>query len=128
MGDRDGMVRAADAALRSNGGGAVLLRIPGLAASSDDAEQLGLATPQFQDLLLYPTAFRRNDSVLKLLVSASAVKAVVGSLAFDSADVLFETAVGVVVDGVLYAITGSVATQAEGEPLCYSLTLRAPVR
>ncbi len=128
MGDRTGMVRAADAALRSNGGGAALLRMPGPAASGDDAEQLGLATPQFQDVPLYPVVFRKNEGMTKLLVSARAVEAVVGSLAFDSVDVLFETAVGVVVDGVQYAITGSVAAQAVGEPLCYSLTLRAPVR
>ncbi len=106
----------------------VLLRIPAPAASGADAEQLGLATPQFQDLPLYPAAFRKNQSTSKLLVSASAVAEIIGSRAFNSAEVLFETAAGVVVDDVLYTITGSVAYQSEGKPYCYCLALRAPVR
>jgi hypothetical protein len=124
----DAVVRAAEAALRSNGGRAVLLRMPAPAASGADAEQLGLATPQFQDLPLYPAAFRKNLSISKLLVSASAVTSLIGSRAFNSAEVLFETAAGVVVDDVLYAITGSVTYQAEGQPYCYCLALCAPVR
>jgi hypothetical protein len=125
---RDAVTRAAEAALRNNGGRAVLLRMPAPAASGADAEQLGLATPQFQDLPLYPAAFRKNVSISRLLVSASAVASLIGSRAFNSAEVLFETAVGVVVDDVLYTIAGSVAYQSEGQPYCYCLALRAPVR
>ena len=125
---QDAVVRAAEAALRSNGGRVVLLSIPAPAASGADAEQLGLATPQFQDLPLYPAAFRKNQSTSKLLVSASAIAEIVGSRAFNSAEVLFETAPGVVLDDVLYTITGSVAYQSEGKPYCYCLALRAPVR
>jgi len=33
-----------------------------------------------------------------------------------------------VVDGVVFVIEKSVASQAMGEPYCYCLTLRAPVR
>jgi hypothetical protein len=125
---KDAVVRAAEAALRSNGGRAVLLRMPAPAVAGADAEQLGLATPQFQDLPLYPAAFRKNASSSKLLVSASAVASLIGARAFNSAEVLFETAVGVVVDDVLYTITGSVTYQADGKPYCYCLALRAPVR
>jgi hypothetical protein len=125
---KDAVVRAAEAALRSNGGRVVLLRMPALAASGADAEQLGLATPQFQDLPLYPAAFRKNVSTSKLLVSASAIAEIIGSRAYNSAEVFFETAAGVVVDDVLYTITGSIPYQAEGEPYCYCLALRAPVR
>ena len=130
MGNRckDAVVRAAEAALRSNSGRAVLLRMPAPAASGTDAEQLGLTTPQFQDLPLYPATFRKNLSTSKLLVSASAVASLIGARAFNSAEVLFETAAGVVVDDVLYTITGSVTYQADGEPYCYCLALRAPVR
>jgi hypothetical protein len=98
------------------------------AVSGADAEQLGLATPQFQDVELAPAAIHKANSVARLLVSASAVSAVLGSLDYDSAEVLFETAVGVVIDGVVYAIAGSVASQAMGEAYCYVLTLVAPVR
>jgi hypothetical protein len=126
--DGDGVIRQADALLRATGGRAVLLRIAVPAAAGDDAEQLGLATPEFQDVELAPAAFHKANSVAKLVVSASAVSAVVGSLAYDSAEVLFETAVGVVIDDALYEIADSVAAQAMGEAYCYVLTLRAAVR
>jgi hypothetical protein len=124
----DGAVRHADAVLRAAGGRVVMLRMPGPAVSGNDAEQLGLATPEFQDIPLGAAAFRKADSVKTLLVSASAVDAMVGTLAFDSVDVLFETAAGVVIDGLLYEITNSVASQAMGKAYCYCLTLVPPVR
>ena len=121
-------MRAAEALLRTSGGHNVFLRLPAPAVAGDVTEELGLVTPQFQDVELAPAAFHSANSVAKLLVSASAVSAVVGSLAYDSAEVLFETAVGVVIDGVLYEIAGSVASQAMGEAYCYWLTLVPPVR
>jgi hypothetical protein len=124
----EGAVRAADAVLRASGGRSVLLRLAGPAAAGDDAEQLGLAVPGFQDMELGPAVFHKTNSTTKLLVSASAVAAVLGSLAYDSADVLFETAVGIVIDGVIYEIAASEASQARGETYCYWLTLVAPVR
>jgi len=124
----DGVRRAAEAALRTNGGGSVYLRMAAPAAVGYDAEQLGLATPEFNDIELAPAVFHKADSVKQLLVSAVAVEAVVGSLGYDAVDVLFETAVGVVIDGVVYAITGSSSSQAMGTVYCYSLTLEQPVR
>ena len=94
--------------------------MPGLAASGDDAEQLGLATPAFRELSLGPVTFRKAGKDNKLLVSASAVLALVQTLAFDSADVLFEAAAGVVVGEVLYTIAGSVAAEAEGRAVSVS--------
>lgn len=123
----DGAGRAADALLRANGGRAVLLRLPAAATAGSAAEELGLATPAFQDAEIAPAAFRRLGSTATLLVSASAVKELVGSLAFDSADVLFAGAAGVVVDGVIYGIERVVAEQAFGTVVRYALTLRAPV-
>ena len=121
------MVRAADVLLRNNGGRVVLLRMPAPAVPGAQGEELGLATPEFQDVELGPVVFRKAESTGTLLVSAGAVKEIVGSLAFDSAEVLFETAVGVVVDGVMYVVEKCVASQARGEVYCYCLTLRAPV-
>ena len=120
-------MRAADAVLRANGGRSVMLRMAAPAVSGAIAEQLGLVTPQFQDVELAPVVFRKAESMATLLVSARVVKAMVGSLAFDSAEVLFETAVGVVVDDVLFVIEKSVASVVTGVPYCYCLTLRAPV-
>ena len=79
-------------------------------------------------LTLGPATFHKANNVTQLLVSASAVHEVVGSLGYDSADVLFETAVGVMMDDLLYKITNSFSSQAMGIPYCYWLTLEPPVR
>ena len=121
------MVRAADVLLRVNGGRSVLLRMPAPAVPGAQGEELGLATPEFQDAVLAPVVFRKAESTAVLLVSASVVAGVVGSLTFDSAEVLFETAAGVVVDGVLFVIENCVTSAVGGEAYCYCLTLRAPV-
>jgi hypothetical protein len=124
----DGVVRCADAVMRAVGGQTVWLRIAAPAVPGDDAEQLGLATPEFQDIVLGPASFHKANSVTKLLVSASAIHAAVGSLGYNSAEVLLETAVGVLIDEVLYEITESVAFRAMGQPYCYCLALKPPVR
>lgn len=121
-------VRTADALLRANGGRAVWLRLPAPAAANNDGEQLGLATPQFQDVELAPVVFRKNASTSALLVSGHAVQAIVGSLQFNSVELLFETAVGVVVDDVLFTILSSTAATSDGSTYVYSLELRAPDR
>ena len=64
----DGAIRLADAVMRSAGGRMVLLRLAAPAVPNDDAEQLGLATPQYQDVALGPVTFHKADSVTKLLV------------------------------------------------------------
>jgi hypothetical protein len=117
---QEGRARFAEVLLRTNGGRTVLLRMPAPASSGDDAEQLGLATPDFQDVELGPAVFHKANSVAKLLVSACAVDALLGSLDFD--------AVGVVIDGVLYEIANSFASQAMGEAYCYWLVLQKPER
>lgn len=124
----DAAVRAADALLRANGGRAVMLQMPAPAVAGNDGEQLGLATPQFEDVELAPVVFRKAESTSTLLVSGSAVQAVVGSLKFNSAEVLFETAVGVVIDDVLYTILSSTASTSDRATYVYSLELRAPDR
>ena len=78
--------------------------------------------------MLGPATFSNVNNAAKLLVSASAVHATVGSLGYDSANVLFETAVGVQIDDLMYEITNSVALQSMGKPYCYWLMLKRPVR
>lgn len=124
----DAAARAADALLRATGGRAVMLRMPAPAVAGNDGEQLGLSTPQFQDAELAPAVFRKAESTSTLLVSGSAVNAVLGSLQFNSAEVLFETAWGVLIDSVLYTILSNTATTSDGSTYVYSLELRAPDR
>lgn len=123
-------VRMANALLRGVGGRTVLLRLPAPAVGGDVGEQVGLAAPLFQDTALGPVVFRRVRSSVseagvtcELLVSASAVLALVGSLEYGSADLLFGEAAGVLVDGVLLRIVSAVTAEAFGEVYLYRLGL-----
>jgi hypothetical protein len=120
----EGAVRLTEALLQASGGTATL-RMPAPAASGDEAEALGLATPEFNDVPLAPCVFRKSGNVKELLVSALAVEATAGSQQFDVVSALFANAAGVVVDGELFAIVSSVAIEQGCEALCYKLTLQA---
>ena len=122
----------ADTLLRSTGGRSVLLRLPLPPTADDDGEQVGLATPQFQDVELAPVTFRKAFATAgtdglesQLLVSATAVTALVGSLAYDSASVLFASAFGVVIDGALQRIEAAIPMQNAGVTYMYLLRLRS---
>ena len=127
--------RTADALLRGVGGRTVLLRMPAPAGAGDVAEQLGLETPQFQDVELAPVVFRKaraqaaegRPARREVLVSATAVEALVGSLGYSAAAVLFATAFGVLVDGALMTVESVTDSQAFGKPYLYHLWLREPV-
>jgi hypothetical protein len=124
----------ADALLRGVGGRWVKLRVPASAVQGDIEEQVGLATPEFQDTALGPVCFRRVRASIpatagaavqyELLVSAGAVEALVGSLAFESADVLFAQAAGVLVDEALLQIEAVASAEAFGSVYLYRLKLR----
>jgi len=127
-------LRAADVLLRAMGGRSVMLRIPAPAAA-DVTEQLGIATPAFQDMPLKPVVFRKAWATVdenkaakwEMLVSASAVEGVVGSLKYDSASVLFASAFGVLSDDKLLEIESATEEQAFGQPYVYRLVLRTPL-
>ena len=115
--------RVADALLRASGRG-VMLRVPMTAVAGDASEELGLAAPMFQDVPLEPAVFRKFAETTALMVSANAVATAVGVRGAESATAMFATALGVLVDGVLYAITSCKAGQAMGSAYCYVLGLR----
>ena len=129
--------RATDVLLRAMGGRTVMLRMPAPAVPTDPTEQLGLATPAFQDLPLAPVVYRKARATLadgkpaksELLVSATAIEALVGSLAYASASVLFANASGVLADSDdsdLLEIVSASAEEAFGRPYVYRLILHAP--
>jgi len=129
-------VRLTDALLRSLGGRTVLLHIPAPAVPGDIGEQVGLATPLFQDTPIGPAILRKirpriatftkeRTAESELLVSASAVAKIVGSLGYDSADVLFANACGVLIDGELLEITSATSAEGFGSVYLYRLGLRA---
>lgn len=128
--------RVADALLRNLGGRTVLLHIPAPAVPGDLGEQVGLATPSFQDLPIGPAVFRKirpwvalhareRPADSELLLSATAVTQVVGSLGYRSVDVLFASARGVVVDGASLEIMSVASVEAFGSVYLYRLGLRA---
>lgn len=102
-----------------------MLRLPGLAVSGSDAEQMGLGTPQFQDVPVGPAVWRKVGVNRGLLLGSAAITALMGSQGFTSADCLFEMAVGVVVDGAFYVITDCEPLMAAGAACAYRLTVEA---
>ena len=127
--------RATDVLLRAVGGRTVMLRMPAPAVPADVTEQLGIATPTFQDLPLAPVVYRKARATVtvgeaarwELLVSATVVETLVGSLAYASASVLFATAFGVLSDDELLEIVSATEEQLFGQPYVYRLVLRAPL-
>lgn len=127
--------RVADVLLRGCGGRTVLLRVPAPGVAGNSAEQLGLAVPGFQDVELGPVVFRRTRvnaaegkaMQREVLVSASAVEVLTGSLSFSSASVLFATAFGVLVDEALLTIVSATEMEAGGVVCGYRLLLREGV-
>ena len=131
----EGLTRAADSLLRSQGGFAVGLRLPAPAALGVDAEQLGLSSPQFQNLPLSPAIFRRVRSAMaegetckyELLLSPSAVASAVSAQQLASADVLFAMATGISVNGVLFLIEATSFTEWLGNVCLYRVLLRESI-
>ena len=131
--------RMADALLRTVGGRTVQIRMPASAVAGDVNEELGRATPLFQDYPLAPAVFRRlrqrvaNDGVqTEMLLSASAVNELAVTTGQDtnsqgSAETIFRDALGVMVDGRLYELLGVTAAEAFGDVYLWRLKLRGEV-
>jgi hypothetical protein len=124
--------RMADALLRSLGGSVVMLRVPSNAMAAQDAEQLGMSDPHFEEISIGPAVFRRvmptkadgKGERTELLVSATTVLKIVGLLGFESASLLFAQAAGVVVQGALLQIVGVSSSEIFGQPYLYRVQLR----
>jgi len=123
------MLRAADAMLRVLGGTDVALRLPIPSASAATQVELGLATPQLQDVPLAPAAVLPLNSAAdarlryELLASASATDAAAEAFGLTSAQDLFNSAVGVVFNGKLLRIERLAVDIFGGVVSLYRLTL-----
>ncbi len=124
------MLRAADAMLRVLGGTGVALRLPAPSAASATAVQLGLAAPQLEDVPIAPAAVLPRSASpspgrlrYELLVSASAAAELVEARGLDSAQDLFNAAIGVVFDGQLLRIEGLAVDIFGGVVSLYRLAL-----
>jgi hypothetical protein len=132
-------IRMTDTLLRSVGGRQVLLRIPQPAVNGDLGEELGVTVPSFRDVPLAPVVFRRvraktgtaehpASTEYELLVSALAVRTLVGSLQYEAAEVLFAQAAAVVVDESLMTITWVTSAETFGGAYLYRIGLRGTVQ
>ena len=123
--------RALDTLLRNSRPRTVMLRTPAPATAGDNTEQLGLATPQFQDIELTLAVFRTASAKpakngvrqRELLLSATTIEALTGSGGFAAANALFATAFGILVDDTLLAIVSAEEIEAGGAVCGYRLTL-----
>lgn len=130
-----GLRRVADALLCGSGAGGVKLRIPAPAVGGDSSEQLGLAVPQFQDVAVSPAVFRNaaaksargKASERELMISATAIEALTSSEGYGSANALFASAFGVLVDDVLLTIVSAMELEAGSGVYAYRLSLREPI-
>lgn len=122
----EGAVRAAMAALHANGGFEVVLRLPGLASSGAEAEELGLATPQFQDVPLGPAVWRKAGANSALLLAGGSVAEVLGARDFLSTQGMFQNAVGLVIAGVLYVIKDIEPLFVAGVAAAFRVTVEGP--
>ena len=126
--------RAADALLGAAGGQTVRLRVPVDAIPGDVTEEIGLAAAEFREVALGPAVFRKARGAegnegprYELIVSATAVRAMVGSLGYESVAVLFQAVAGVVVGERLLFVESCSASEVGGTAYCYRLGLRGPV-
>ncbi len=121
----DAVQRMAESLLCANGLRKVMLRVAAPASAGAQGEELGLATPEFHDLALGAVAQRKAGDETQIVVSAMVVDGIVGALDFDSAKLLFLSAVGVVIAGEVYAVKSCTAMRAEDAVYAYRVMLIA---
>jgi hypothetical protein len=106
--------------------------MPPATGDGTDAGQLGIDSPQLQQLPLAPAVFRRTRPTMtegekpkyELLISASAVQQQVSTLQLASADGLFSMAAGVLVGGSLFQIESWSNSEVLGQACLYRIQLR----
>lgn len=118
--------RAADALLRTFGGTQVILLFPAAGMPSDPVAGLGLIDPGVEQAAIGPVIVKEfvteNSGPrrrIELLAGCSALAEQVSQRNVASADLLFETALGLVYDGEVFHIDGFVVERLEGMPYLY---------
>lgn len=94
-------MRAADALLRALGGDQIGLVLP-LPESGTDSMQLGLTDPGVQQTIISPVVVRTLPAPatgprvrLEFMISASAIASIVAAEGLESAEALFDAALGI---------------------------------
>jgi hypothetical protein len=118
--------RAADAMLRTLGGKEVTLLFAAAALPADAEAELGLVDPGVTQAPIAPVIVNELTTDtngprrrIELVVGRSAMTAQVSQRSVESADVLFETALGVVYEGEMFHIEGFVVERFAGVAYLY---------
>ena len=124
--------RAADAMLRTLGGTEVTLLFAAAGMPGDAVAELGLVDPGVVQARIAPVIVRELSTDnsgprrrIELLVGCSAVAEQVSQRNVASADVLFETALGLVYGGEIFHIQGFVVERLEGMAYLYRVAAMA---
>jgi hypothetical protein len=119
-------VRAADAMLRTLGGTQVTLLFAGAVLPAGGLSQLGLVDPGVVQATIGPVVVRELTTQeigprrrIEMLAGQAAMAEQVSQRSVASADVLFETALGLVYDGEVFHIQGLVVERVAGVAYLY---------
>jgi hypothetical protein len=123
------VVRAANAMLRTLGGGEIHLLLPAHSLPGETAVELGAVDPGVEDVTLGPVIIRtlptdnsgpRRRS--EFLIPASAVDSEMTSHNANSVQSLLDSALGIVCEGQMYRIEGMTSEQFAGTTYLYRVT------
>jgi hypothetical protein len=119
-------VRAADAMLRTLGGTEVILLFAAAGLPADGVAGLGLVDPGVEQALIAPVVVRELTTEtngprrrIELLAGQAAMAEQVSQRSVASAEVLFETALGLVYCGEVFHIEGFVVERLGGMTYLY---------
>ena len=124
-----GAVRAAEAMLRTLGGTEVVLLFAAARLPGDPSSELGLVDPGVEQAAISPVIVREMTTEntgprrrIELLAGRSTMAEQVSQRNVSSADVLFETALGVVYQGEMFHIEGFVVERFAGVAYLYRVS------
>src|ERR1019366_3421902 len=122
-------VRAADAMLQTLGGTEVILLFPAAGMPADGVAELGLVDPGVEQALIAPVIVRELTTEsngprrrIELLAGWSAMAEQGSQRNVASAEVLFETALGLVYCGEVFHIQGFVVERLAGVAYLYRVS------
>ncbi len=118
--------RAADAMLQTMGGGEVSLLLPAAGLPAEAVAELGLADPGVEQVAISPAIVRDMSTDnsgprrrIEVVAGRSALAQLVSQRNVASAEVLFETALGVMYQGEIFHIEGLVVERFAGVAYLY---------
>jgi len=124
-----GAVRAAEAMLRTLGGTEVVLLFAAAGLPGDPSSELGLVDPGVEQAAISPVIVREMTTEnsgprrrIELLAGRSTMAEQVSQRNVSCADVLFETALGVVYQGEMFHIEGFVVERFAGVAYLYRVS------